>query len=200
MELVLNTEAIQQAGEAAEESQAIAVCAQELHIVNAEQYEEAAEILKEIKGRLKQLETKRKWFTEPLLEMKKRTDSLFKGPSNSLKQAESAIKKGMVAYSQETERKRLELEQKARELAASEAATVAEVHDVLVEAVTRGVTPKVSGVVVKKVTKFEISDPNLLPRKFLKPNEAAIRNAVRGGGEIPGVRVWQEDQISAGSR
>lgn len=200
MELVLNPEAVQQAGEAEEEGKELALCAKELSIVNDVQYEEVAEILKAIKGKINKLEKKRKWFNEPLLEMKRRTDNLFKVPTNSLREAERTIKKAMLAYRQEVDRKRSELEQKARELAANDTATVEEVHDVLVEAVAQSSTPKISGVVIKKVRKFEISNPSLLPREFLKPDESAIRKAVKDGADIPGVRTWQEDQISAGSR
>ena len=68
------------------------------------------------------------------------------------------------------------------------------------EASTQAVTPKVSGVVVKKVTKFEIIDESKLPRHVLKPDQALIRADVKAGIAVPGVRVWEEEEISARSK
>ncbi len=200
MDLVLNTEAKAEATTAAEESRGLAVCAQALVINNAEQYEEAADILKEIKGRQKQLESRRKWFTEPLLEMKRRTDVLFKTPIHSLKAAEDSIKRAMLDFTKRAEEERKRLEAQAQRLAADENASVSEVREVLVQAVTQTETPKVAGVVTKTVTKFEIEDAGKLPREYLKPDDKEIRKAVKAGKAIPGIRVWEEQQLSAGSK
>lgn len=62
--------------------------------------------------------------------------------------------------------------------------------------------PKVAGVSSRQVWKFEIVDPELLPRKFLVPDEKAIGGVVRSLGDkadIPGVRVYPETVISSRS-
>ena len=197
MEIQMNTEDVQEADAAAQEGTELALYAKQIVIKTPEQYEEAADILKEIKGRAKALEETRKRITKPLLTAKKEVDTLFKAPAESLKQAELGIKRGMVSYTKEAEAKRKELEAKAREMAAKEDASISEVREALVEASTQNSTPKVTGVVVKKVTKFEIIDESKLPRHVLKPDQALIRADVKAGIAVPGVRVWQEDEISA---
>lgn len=62
--------------------------------------------------------------------------------------------------------------------------------------------PKVAGVSSRQVWKFEIVDPELLPRKFLVPDEKAIGDVVRSLGDkadIPGVRVYADTIISSRS-
>ncbi len=46
---------------------------------------------------------------------------------------------------------------------------------------------------------FEITDPDSVPRQFLKVDETAIRKAVRDGlREIPGVRIFEESNFRFG--
>lgn len=47
-----------------------------------------------------------------------------------------------------------------------------------------------------KVWKFKITDPSLVPREYLTVDETLVRRAVAGGSrEIPGVEIYQEDQL-----
>jgi hypothetical protein len=53
----------------------------------------------------------------------------------------------------------------------------------------------VGGVTVRMTTKFEVLDPDMVPREYCKPDEQAIRAAVKGGTKrIPGVRIWDEPE------
>lgn len=48
----------------------------------------------------------------------------------------------------------------------------------------------------KKVLKFEIVDPVLVPREYLVVNESLVRKAVNDGWRnIAGVRIWEENQV-----
>jgi hypothetical protein len=50
---------------------------------------------------------------------------------------------------------------------------------------------------VRQVWKFEVASPSDVPREFLKVDESLIRAAVnRGVREIPGVRIFAEDQVA----
>lgn len=54
--------------------------------------------------------------------------------------------------------------------------------------------PKVKGLTV--IWKYEITDPDAIPRTYLAPDLAKINAAVKGGlREIPGVRIFSEQQI-----
>lgn len=54
--------------------------------------------------------------------------------------------------------------------------------------------PKVKGLTT--IWKYEITDPDAIPRTYLTPDLAKINAAVKGGlREIPGVRIFSEQQI-----
>ncbi len=60
--------------------------------------------------------------------------------------------------------------------------------------------PKVKGISTRKVWKFEIIDQAKIPNEYLQPNTTAIGGVVRalkGNTNIPGIRVYAEDTMSA---
>ena len=62
--------------------------------------------------------------------------------------------------------------------------------------------PQVKGVSTRQTWKFEITDPDQLPREYLVANDKAIGGVVRALKDktnIPGVRVYCEDSIAARS-
>lgn len=65
--------------------------------------------------------------------------------------------------------------------------------------------PKVTGVSVREVWKFEVTDPSKINPAFLMPDEKKIGaqvRAMRGDAAAligPGVRVWVEKQLAAGA-
>lgn len=68
-------------------------------------YDAAAEDLKSVKARAKQLEEQRKAITGPLDSAKKAIMDLFRRPTEFLEQAESTLKSAMLAYQREEQRK-----------------------------------------------------------------------------------------------
>jgi len=55
--------------------------------------------------------------------------------------------------------------------------------------------PKPKGVTFREKWCFEITDPDAIPRKFLVPDEKAIRayiQAFKRDAKIPGIRIWCE--------
>lgn len=94
--------------------------AQKLVIKNQAQYEDAATLLKTVKGFADNLDAARKKITKPLDDAKKAVMDLFRSPSEALIKAEGQIKSTMIAYSNEQERIRAEQERILREKAAAE--------------------------------------------------------------------------------
>lgn len=92
------------------------------------------------------------------------------------RQAERAAGKGDMA-------KAIELDTRAATTAAPVAPSV----------------PKVGGVSTRKVWKFEIVNAALIPPKYLMPDEKMIAGVVKAMGsatDIPGVRVWSEEEMA----
>lgn len=84
------------------------------------EYELAAADLKNIKAKYNELESRRVFLKEPVLEQGRRIDGFFKAPLQFLKDAEAAIKCAMLGY-QEEERRLAAEEQRKQEEAARQA-------------------------------------------------------------------------------
>lgn len=62
--------------------------------------------------------------------------------------------------------------------------------------------PKLNGVSFREDWKYEVVDPNLIPREYLMVDESKLRKVVKALGKtaanIPGIRVYAEKVVSAG--
>lgn len=190
-------------------------------VANPEQYVQAGDALKRVKGAKDRLEKLRKSFTQPLDQAKKAIMDFFRAPSDQLDQAESRIKRAMIGYSEEQERIRREEQRKADEKAERERQKLArqaeearlagkteraETLDLRQAAVVAPIVqreaPKVAGTALREVWKFDITNEMDIPRGFLMVDESKIRKvvqAMKGDTNIPGVRVYSEKQLAAGT-
>ncbi len=100
------------------QSEAALSSAKDLVIDSADMYQIAAEELREIKAMQKRVEEKRTAITVPLNAALKAVNDLFRAPAAFLVQAEAAVKKPMVEWTNEQERlaavARREAEEQAR--------------------------------------------------------------------------------------
>jgi len=85
-----------------------------------EMFEMAADELKKIKARAKELDEKRKAITGPLDEVKKQIMGLFNPPLQMLEQAETILKRAIGTYHDKIEQERREAEARAQEEARRE--------------------------------------------------------------------------------
>jgi hypothetical protein len=198
----------------------IATLADGYRVATPAEYESGAQDLRRVKAAQKRIEDLRTAFVKPLNDHVKRINEFFRAPAARLADAEGKIKRGLLAFQQEEDRRRRDeqrrLEEEARKererLAkqAEKAAAAGKVEKAetlearaaqVVAPVLQTETPKVAGVSTRSVWKFEIVDPELVPRVYLVPDEAKIRRvaqALKGDANIPGVRVYEEKQLAAG--
>lgn len=191
-------------------------------ILTPEQYQTAASELRNIKEARKVMDDARKAMTGPLDKAKAVIMDFFRGPGDRLDDAERKLKRALLDYDLEQqhiadqERRRAEeaasrernfQEQRAARLAeqgALAAATEAMEQAARVQTPTVvAATPKASGIAYRDVYKWQVIDESLLPREFMSPDLAKIRQRVelsKGECEIPGVKVWTEKQIAARRR
>lgn len=108
-----------------DKAQQLAVEAKSIHdtalaviVRSPREYERAAEDLKRVKGKFKEVESCRVHLKEPVLEQGRRIDEFFRAPLKFLTDAEAAIKKALIGYENEQKRiaaeKQRELEEAAR--------------------------------------------------------------------------------------
>lgn len=94
-------------------------------IDSPEMYELAADELQQIKALQKNVETQRTAITGPMNAALKAVNALFKAPGDWLDEAEKILKRSMLSFQQEEERKRREAQRIADEAAAKERARIA---------------------------------------------------------------------------
>jgi chromosome segregation ATPase len=106
----------------AETNLAVAILsdAEKMEIATRPQYESAADMLKDVKAKAKDLNGRRKDITRPLDKAKKQIMDLFRAPLDKLGKAEKILKRSMNDYVQEQERIRREKEEKLRREAEAE--------------------------------------------------------------------------------
>lgn len=180
------------------------------------------EMLLEIKRRSKLVEDR---FAEPVSLAHKAHKALTVLRDSVLapfKQAETTIKGKLGTYQMDVEQKRREEADRVRrqEEAKAESERIAKAEKQMDSGDLEGAeqtlnapaapvtvrvqtpeAPKVAGVSMRDEVKYEIMDPNAVPRDLCSPDERKIRNRVKDMGKatnIPGVRIWVEKVVSAG--
>lgn len=143
----------------------IAKAAASYDIVDSETMEGGINFLGKIKSAHDRVETTRKFFTAPLLELKKRYDAKFKPILDELEQAEGNLKLKMTDY-------RLTLPENSKK---TETASEAKVTFV-------------------KTWKHRVVDMALVPREYMTPDDVKIAQVVKAGlRSIPGVEIYETE-------
>lgn len=198
---------------------------QSLTITNQPTYDHAADALKHIKTRTKNLEDRRKEITKPLDVAKKSVMELFRKPLIMLVDAERIVKKGMIVYTDEQERIRREKEAKLRRQAEAEERRKKEAlekrakkaegegkldkaeqlreqkEEVSVEApVLAQTTETPQGVAYKDRWYAVVIDKAKVPIAYLEPNMSALNkfaSATKGKVPLAGVEFKSEKIVAS---
>ena len=195
-------------------------------IQNDAQYAGAAELLKQVKSRANEVKA---YWKEPKENASKAHKALCEKEKQMLEpltQAEGIIKKSMLVYQQEVDRKRRQAEEEARRRAQEEAerllseaikaeqegkAAEAETAMNLAQTIdaapvhTNIVQPKASGIHTTKRWKARVTDPQKVPayangieiRTISMSALDSIARMTKGTCEIPGVEFFEEESLSA---
>ena len=207
--------------ELSEKSNALTFSVVGLKILTSDQYELAAEKLKEIKGIYKRLDEKEKSFTSPLNQAKTAIIDFFRKPKAALDSAEKVYKSAMVSYNQEQERiareaqarldeqarkEREKLEEQARKAAEkgkTEKSDILLTKAALVSApVVQPQMVKVAGTGMTLNWDFEVVDESLIPREYMMRDDVKIRRivkALKSETKIPGIKAVGTPGISSRS-
>lgn len=147
----------------------VARAAAKYEIVDTETLEGAIGFLGKVKQAYDRVETTRKFFTAPLLELKRTYDARFKGALDALEAAEKSLKGKMTEY-------RLTLPENAP---APKTERTADAKATFV-----------------KVWKARVIDEAAVPREYLRVDTAKIDKVVKAGlRNIPGIEVYEEEQV-----
>lgn len=153
---------------------------------------------------LKEAEAKRKEYTGPLNAFIKRVNDYFKTATDSLQQADRLNRDKVKAFKAEVERRCREaeaIEAGRLELARREMALKGEITGDLSpvsapEPVPAKVHTPVGSMGTRKTAQWELVDIDQVPRDFLTLDTTKVGRVVRAGiREIPGIRIWEEENI-----
>ena len=224
----MTTDTIDQAAQAAVSGTEIVLReAQALTITTNEEYQGAAQTLREIKTRWKDIEDERKRILLPFDEARKRIMDLFRPAQDNLTRAEGLLKAGILGWTQEQDRLRRVAEAQAAEIARKEverlqkqadkalaaghiekAAALEGAADNVAPAVVAP-PPKAHGTSTRTVYRAEVVDEVALvkavaagtvPAEALEVNTAYVNQAARlykEGLNWPGVNVVKEEVVVA---
>ncbi len=198
-----------------EQAEEVSALATTFKISTQQEYDQAGEYRKNIKGAIKQIEELRFSFTRPLDQLKKKWMDFFNVPLTKLANGDGVLERGRLSFAREQERirqeaerklqaeaekKRLAAEKKAAEARAAGDETKAEKYEEKAAAVVAPVlapmVEKTTGIGSVKRWKFEITNESIIPRRYLQPNLVQIGKEVRASGDllnIPGVRIYAEE-------
>lgn len=185
-------------------------------IADEKSYNKAGEVIATLKKTLKEIETKRKSFTEPLNRVIKNINSEFKTMAEPIEKFIAEINSGMVTFYKQQEQKRIleekkrieeenrlrkEMEEKLKK-AKSEIKqqeiiiqTENKVQNIEVEkTIDKSIETKSGNKVsMMKVRKFEIVDVSKIPVEYMIPDTAKIQKMVKAGiNEIAGIRIYED--------
>lgn len=201
------------------ESNDLILKAKSMIVTNPEQYLEATDFLKVIKGMQKRA-------CESFDPIVNKTYAAWKESCNQknlvidpLKKAEELLKGKACAYNAEQQRiadaeqaridaqKRKEQEELlAKAKKAEEKGQIEKAENLMQQAqnipapVVEKAVPKAEGITIKKVWKFRVKDANAIPREYMIPNEKALQGiatSTKGSIKIAGIEFYSEDNMSA---
>lgn len=162
-------------------------------IATDEQQEQVMGLLREVKGKFKALEARRTEITGPLNAALRSVNDLFRPPKEKFEDLERLLKAKVAKY--------LELKRQANATYAqlgAQAATPEQATQILQQMVP--VEPP-RGVSVRSVWKFNVTDPDAVPRELCSPDVKKIGAACQYAPDgqplpIPGVQWFQDSSVT----
>ena len=165
------------------------------------EYCAAAEDLGNVKRLLNDAEVQRKSLVDPLNQVIKKLNAIFKPATVVGESIESAIKNLLVQYDEarrkamviEAEKLAKKAEKKSPELAG----------DIRAMALTAPTVPVIEGVQFRTKWSYEVEDIEKVPRAWLCLDETKVGAFVRAEKDkvvIPGIRIFEEKIIAASGK
>lgn len=182
-------------------AQAVSVARGDFEISSEEEFTEVGNALREIQGRIKTVEARRKEWVDPLNKTVRSINGFFKPVVTEWESVVTCLKKAMAAYQQrKQEESRKALEEAAKIAAAGNATGMTEDAQQYQALVAKGsaLPPKADGITTRENWKFRITDASLVPREYLSVDEKKVGAAVKlskGDTKIPGIEVYREDTV-----
>lgn len=201
--------------------------AKTLSINNDQDLQKVTDMLSEVKGQNKQVEAERTKEVKPHNDKVRDINGGFKKVTNILTSIEGSFKNAIIQYHKRKEIAAAEEQMRLNKAREDEQKRLDKEHEKNIGKLQKqgydtSIIPKkeleqeqfiatapetnIQGnsggsANIKKVWLFKVTNPELVPRKYLVVDESAIRKAVVAGErEIQGVNIYQDYNVSAKSK
>lgn len=166
-------------------------------IINSEPtFDKAKEKLSEIKEIKKIVNEKKESITKPLNEALKNVRGLFKPIEDKIEVIENYLKDGVLKYNQKLLAEQRKREEEANKKMEEEKASGKSLDEINIEKISKpieNITKKVEAIKTRKIKKLNIVNEQIIPRDFLIPNEAKIKEALLNGVKVDGCEIIEEE-------
>jgi hypothetical protein len=151
--------------------------------------------VKSIAANIKELKEK---YTKPANEILKVARSMFGPFENNLKDAEAIIKAKMLQFDELKIKESLKEAEKIAKAVKSGKLDISEAGEKLANIEpSNSYSGENGSISYKKIKKVVITDVNLIPRKYLVPNEMMIKNDLLLGISIKGCQIVEEKIVAS---
>jgi hypothetical protein len=149
----------------------------------------AIDFLGRIATAKKEVDSRRRFFVDPLNQQVKNINDLFRSYSAPLVEADRIVRNKVLAYQAEEARRVAEQQQKALEEASKHASE--EFVPIIVEEPEKTVRSGAGSATTRRVWTFKIVDPSKVPDEYKVIDEKKIAAVVKAGvRNIPGVEIY----------
>ena len=140
----------------------------------------------------KEMDSRRRFFTDPLNQQVKSINDLFRDYSEPLVEADKTVRSTVLAYQAEEAKKAAEEQQRAYE----EARTTESFVPIMGEEPEKTVRASAGSASTRQVWTFKIVDPSLVPDEYKLIDEKKIAAVVKAGiRQIPGVEIYSTSSL-----
>ena len=163
-------------------------------INNPHDYKKALEYLLSLAVIKLELDSKRQFFSKPLYDRMRRINSYFDQYLKPIEEADKILRQKIVQYRALKWEEFKQQEKEIYERIKNELNSVDLPPVVVTPTLAKNEVLSGGEVSFRVVKKWTIEDETKLPREYLKPDDKRIAEAVKKGEEIPGVKVYTEEE------
>lgn len=179
----------------------VLVAVRAIIIKSPEDFESAVELGSKIKLVSKAVTQRKEAITKPLNEALKSARDLFRPLENDLDSAETELKSKMLSFKEEERKKIAEtqakVEARVEKGTMKQETALKKVQDVQESTTAKTVETSSGAKATEKfVTKYVIVDETAIPREFLVPDMAKIKESFKLGVPVAGVEARKEATMS----
>jgi len=173
--------------------------AKEMVVQDKDSLTTTVDFLGKIATAKKEVDSRRRFFTDPLNQQVKNINDLFRGYSDPLGEADRIVRNKVLAYQAEEAKRVAEEQQKAFEEAKAQTEEAskhpteefAPIPISIVEEPEKTVRADAGSATTRQVWTFKIVDPSQVPDEYKMIDEKKIAAVVKAGvRSIPGVEIY----------